>query len=225
MLFNVLLLAVSVMADAQAAVTAANDFTVGDFRTYPKVPKTATFNGFADPIIDKLPDCAKECVKEDTGSTPCPYWDTGCFCVMPQWAGPVNECFAKCENPDDVKLATSLAYSLCTSVGANTMMMPGTVLELVQLAANRAVSGGDAKLTDDKSESASNSGNSNSNSGSNSGSDTARETTTSLGLELRLLASSLASATGSLSSKAGVAAAGVGAAGLAAAMGFVGLLL
>lgn len=222
MLFNVLLLAVSVMADAQAAVTAANDFTVGDFRTYPKVPKTATFNGFADPIIDKLPDCAKECVKEDTGSTPCPYWDTGCFCVMPQWAGPVNECFAKCENPDDVKLATLLAYSLCTSVGANTMMMPGTVLELVQLAANRAVSGGDAKLTDDKLETASNSGNSNS--GSNSGSDTARETTTSLGLELKLLAS-LASATGSLSSKAGVAAAGVGAAGLAAAVGFVGLLL
>ncbi|CAN3375007.1 hypothetical protein DIURU_005190 [Diutina rugosa] len=222
MLFNVLLLAVSVMADAQAAVTAANDFTVGDFRTYPKVPKTATFNGFADPIIDKLPDCAKECVKEDTGSTPCPYWDTGCFCVMPQWAGPVNECFAKCENPDDVKLATSLAYSLCTSVGANTMMMPGTVSELVQSAANRAVSGGDAKSTDDKSETASNSGNSNS--GSNSGSDTARETTTSSGSESKSSASS-ASATGSSSSKAGVAAAGVGAAGLAAAVGFVGLLL
>lgn len=213
MMLQLIILAAAVVAEAQPEVTAANDFTVGDFRTYPKVPKTATINGFADPIFDDLPDCAKECVKKNVNSTPCPYWDTGCFCVMPQWAGPVVECFAQCENPDDVKKATSLAYSLCSLAGANTMMMPGTVLELVSLAANRAVSGGDAKPT--------NSG-SNSESDSGSKSDSAKETTlASSSLELALASSQPES-----SSKAAavVAAAGFGAAGVAA-MGFVGLLL
>ena len=44
---------------------------------------------------DQLPECAKECVKQSTSSTPCPYWDTGCLCVMPQFAGAVGNCVAK----------------------------------------------------------------------------------------------------------------------------------
>ena len=87
----------------------------GNFGTYPKVPKTASINGFADPIYDLLPDCAKECVKFSTSNTPCPYWDTGCFCVMPQWAGLVGQCVAqKCKGEDVASarfLATSVVFS------------------------------------------------------------------------------------------------------------------
>lgn len=103
--------------------------------TYPSVPKSASINGFADPIYSKLPECAKECVTLSTKSTPCPYWDTGCFCVMPQWSGLVGSCFAeKCQG-SDVASATSLAYSLCESVGANIWMMPASISTELSLAA------------------------------------------------------------------------------------------
>ena len=99
----------------------------GQWDTYPEVPKTASINGFADPIYDELPKCARDCVKASTGNTPCPYWDTGCFCVMPQWAGQVAECFvSKCEGKE-VASATSLAVSLCSSVGANQWLMPASL--------------------------------------------------------------------------------------------------
>uniref|UniRef100_A0A060T7M3 ARAD1D04158p n=1 Tax=Blastobotrys adeninivorans TaxID=409370 RepID=A0A060T7M3_BLAAD len=99
-----------------------------DWDTYPQVPKTASFNGFADPILKELPSCATECVKAGTGNTPCPYWDTGCLCVMPQWSGQVAECISQnCTAESDLQLATSLAYSLCSSVGANMWAMPASV--------------------------------------------------------------------------------------------------
>lgn len=98
-----------------------------NYATYPKVPKTATINGFADPILDFLPECAKECVKFSTGNTPCPYWDTGCFCVMPQWAGLVGQCVAEKCKGNDVESATSLATSLCGKVGANTWIIPKSI--------------------------------------------------------------------------------------------------
>lgn len=101
--------------------------SAGQWDTYPKVPKTASINGFADPIYEKLPSCAKECVKVTTKITPCPYWDTGCFCVMPQWSGMVGSCFAEKCKGSDVASATSLAYSLCEKVGANIWMMPASV--------------------------------------------------------------------------------------------------
>lgn len=88
-----------------------------NWSTYPAVPKTASINGLADPINEKLPECAKECFAKDTSSTPCPYWDTGCLCVMLPWTEPVGECIAeKCQG-DDVKSATSLAQSACKSAG------------------------------------------------------------------------------------------------------------
>lgn len=99
-----------------------------DWDTYPQVPKTASYNGFADPILKELPSCANECVKAGTGNTPCPYWDTGCLCVMPQWSGQVAECIAQnCTAESDLQSATSLAYSLCSSVGANMWAMPASV--------------------------------------------------------------------------------------------------
>lgn len=107
----------------------------GNWDTYPQVPKTASINGFADPIESKLPSCAKDCVKFDTDNTPCPYWDTGCLCVMPQWSGEVAECFASLCSGSDFKSATSLAYSLCSSCGADVWLMPESVSTVMSKAA------------------------------------------------------------------------------------------
>lgn len=107
--------------------------------TYPQVPKTASVNGFSDPIKSKLPSCASECADFSTKNTPCPYWDTGCLCVMPQWSGQVAACIAKSCSGEDVASATSLAYSLCSSVGANVWMMPGSLSTSLSEAAKGAV--------------------------------------------------------------------------------------
>ncbi|CCE87237.1 Piso0_005780 [Millerozyma farinosa CBS 7064] len=135
-----------------------------NWATYPQVPKTASINGFADPIYGKLPDCAQPCVKKGTGNTPCPYWDTGCFCVMPQWSGQVAECIASQCKGEEVSSATSLAISLCSSVGANTWMMPGTVSSALQQAAGKDNSIASATSSDsgDLSSSSSTSGSSSS---------------------------------------------------------------
>ena len=109
-----------------------------NYATYPKIPKTASINGFADPIIDLLPDCAKDCVKYSTKNTPCPYWDTGCFCVMPQWSGLVGQCIAKNCKGEDVQSARFLATSLCSTVGANTWMMPASISDMMSSAASGA---------------------------------------------------------------------------------------
>ncbi|GBL51808.1 hypothetical protein CAJCM15448_40820 [Candidozyma auris] len=85
--------------------------------TYPSVAKTASINGLADPIYDKLPECAKSCFAADVSSTPCPYWDTGCLCVMQPWSGPVAGCIADNCKGNDVVVATSLAVSQCSKVG------------------------------------------------------------------------------------------------------------
>lgn len=100
---------------------------VADYKTYPKVAKTASINGFADPIKDLLPECASDCVDFSTSNTPCPYWDTGCLCVMPQWSGQVGQCIALSCKGSDAALATALAYSLCVRVGADMWMMPASI--------------------------------------------------------------------------------------------------
>ncbi|ABN66273.1 repressed by TUP1 protein 5, partial [Scheffersomyces stipitis CBS 6054] len=101
------------------AVAADTTTAAGDnpYATFPSVPKTATINGFADRIYALLPECARDCVRESTGSTPCPYWDTGCLCVMPQWGAAVAQCFVDNCQGDDVHVATSLAISQCSSAG------------------------------------------------------------------------------------------------------------
>lgn len=109
-----------------------------NFATYPKVPKTASMNGFADPIYTKLPNCARSCVDNDIGNTPCPKWDTGCFCVMPQWSGEVGECFASKCSGSDISSATSLALSLCSKVGANNWLMPKQVSSQLESAASKS---------------------------------------------------------------------------------------
>ncbi|KAF3985791.1 hypothetical protein FT663_03647 [Candidozyma haemuli var. vulneris] len=87
------------------------------YETYPPVPKTASINGLADPINDQLPECAQPCFARSTSNTPCPYWDTGCLCVMQPWTEPVAECIANNCKGKDVDLATSLAISQCSVVG------------------------------------------------------------------------------------------------------------
>lgn len=112
---------------------------LADYATYPSVPKTASINGFADPIKDLLPECATDCVSFSTSNTPCPYWDTGCLCVMPQWSGQVGSCFAASCSGSDLALATALAYSLCTRVGANLWLMPASVSAAISSAADGVV--------------------------------------------------------------------------------------
>lgn len=88
-----------------------------NWSTYPSVAKTASINGFADRIYDLVPQCAQECLKESTGSTPCPYWDTGCLCIMPQFAGAIGNCVAENCQGQNVVQFESLATSLCSSAG------------------------------------------------------------------------------------------------------------
>lgn len=102
-------------ASILALVSAAT--TTNPYATYPSVAHTASINGFADPIYGDLPSCAQPCVEESTSSTPCPYWDTGCLCVMTTWASDVADCIAENCSGDDVVVATSLAISACSAAG------------------------------------------------------------------------------------------------------------
>lgn len=102
---------------AMAAPATTTFDTDNNWSTYPEVPKTASINGFADPIYTHLPECAKSCVAEDTGVTPCPYWDTGCLCVMSNWGGEVADCVASACVGNDVEVMTLLATSICSSAG------------------------------------------------------------------------------------------------------------
>ena len=85
----------SIVSIALAATVSATSDGTNAYTAYPSVAKTASINGFADKIYDQLPECAKECVKQSTSNTPCPYWDTGCLCVMPQFGGAIGDCVAK----------------------------------------------------------------------------------------------------------------------------------
>ncbi len=108
---NFLATAAAIVSFYAASAKAAN------YATYPSVAHTATINGFADPIYGRLPECAKSCVEEDTDSTPCPYWDPGCLCVMSNWGAPVAECIAESCKGSDVSDAAGLATSICSSAG------------------------------------------------------------------------------------------------------------
>ncbi|KAK6460485.1 hypothetical protein DFJ63DRAFT_229301 [Scheffersomyces coipomensis] len=115
-LFTILATASLALAD-DTITQAPSPTTNNPYATYPAVAKTASINGFADRIYDQMPDCAKPCLFEDTGKTPCPYWDTGCLCVMPQFAGSIGECIAQSCKGENVVVATRLATSICSSAG------------------------------------------------------------------------------------------------------------
>ncbi|GEQ69469.1 hypothetical protein JCM33374_g3141 [Metschnikowia sp. JCM 33374] len=87
------------------------------YETYPSVAKTASINGFADKLYGNLPACAQQCVKQSTSSTPCPYWDAGCLCVMSNFGSAVANCIAQNCQGADVGSAESLATSVCSSAG------------------------------------------------------------------------------------------------------------
>ena len=102
-----------------AATTAAVVSAAEGYETYPSVAHTATYNGFADPLIPRVGPCVQECLKANpgTGMTPCPYWDTGCLCIMPMFGNIVADCIAALCVGDEVKLATEQAVEVCLAAG------------------------------------------------------------------------------------------------------------
>ena len=130
----------SIVSIASAAGVTAIPEGDNPYTIFPSVAKTASINGFADRIYDQLPECAKECVKQSTSSTPCPYWDTGCLCVMPQFAGAVGNCVAKNCKGKEVGSVESLATSICSSAGVwePYWMIPSSVSDALAKAANAA---------------------------------------------------------------------------------------
>lgn len=108
----------SALASAADTTTAAPTAT-NPWATYPSVARTATINGFVDRIYDALPQCGKDCVKShgSTANTPCPYWDPGCLCVMPQYGGPIAQCFIDNCKALEIQVATSAATSVCSVMG------------------------------------------------------------------------------------------------------------
>ncbi|KAG7665580.1 uncharacterized protein J8A68_000982 [[Candida] subhashii] len=96
---------------------AADEEEENPYATYPSVARTATINGFADPVYDSLPSCAQPCVDQNTGLTPCPYWDTGCLCIMPQFANLIGNCIAESCKGNDVAVATEAATAVCAAAG------------------------------------------------------------------------------------------------------------
>lgn len=130
-------------------VFGADDNDVANqYTQYPSVPKTASINGFADRIYDQVPSCAQECLRESTGSTPCPYWDTGCLCVMPQFGGAIGNCVAENCKGSEIGNFESLATSLCSVAGVwePYWMIPGSVSDALASAATAQV---EATTTDD----------------------------------------------------------------------------
>ncbi|KAF3985947.1 hypothetical protein FT663_04145 [Candidozyma haemuli var. vulneris] len=126
-----------------ASVLAADN----QWATYPSVPHTATINGFADPVFDSLPECAKPCVDESTSSTPCPYWDTGCLCVMTTWSSKVTNCYAEKCSGSDAQKAFDASVQICKNAGVWEPYW------IVNDAASAAISSAAAK-EDDKTSSA-----------------------------------------------------------------------
>ena len=130
----------SIVSIALAATVSATSDSTNAYTAYPSVAKTASINGFADKIYDQLPECAKECVKQSTSNTPCPYWDTGCLCVMPQFGGAIGDCVAKNCKGKEVDSVESLATSICSSAGVGEpyWMIPSSVSDALAKAANAA---------------------------------------------------------------------------------------
>ncbi|KAI5951188.1 hypothetical protein KGF54_004262 [Candida jiufengensis] len=125
---------------SSSLITTAPDTTTtadNPYATYPSVPRTASINGFADRIYDQLPECAKPCMFQNTGITPCPYWDTGCLCIMPSFQGLVGSCIAENCFGSDVLDARSLATSICSSAGVwdPYWMPPASVSSALEIAA------------------------------------------------------------------------------------------
>ena len=124
---------------AESSITEAPTTTAEDnpYTIYPSVAKTASINGFADRIYDQLPECAKPCMFQNTGVTPCPYWDTGCLCIMPTFAGAIGSCIAEKCKGQDVVSATSLGTSICSVAGVwdPYWMVPANVQSSLSAAA------------------------------------------------------------------------------------------
>ncbi|KAK9474213.1 uncharacterized protein V1510DRAFT_412725 [Dipodascopsis tothii] len=122
------------------AAAIAGKAAAANYDTYPSVAQTASVNGLADPIDAELPSCAVACFAISTDNTPCPYWDTGCLCVMPQWTGEVAECLISACGGSEIASATSLANSACVSAGISLYLPASAIAELSSAEANAVAS-------------------------------------------------------------------------------------
>ncbi|KAF6046220.1 Surface antigen protein 2 [Candida parapsilosis] len=134
------ILSIAIAADEDSITTAPTTIVDNPYATYPSVPKTASINGFADRIYDLLPECAKPCMFQNTGVTPCPYWDTGCLCIMPMFQDKIGTCIAENCRGEDVLDARSLATSVCSIAGVwdPYWMPPASVTSMLEFAATAA---------------------------------------------------------------------------------------
>lgn len=135
------MIAPTILALAAAALVSAEE---NPYSTFPSVAKTATINGFADPIYSAVAPCAQLCLEanKDTGSTPCPYWDTGCLCIMPQFGNKIADCIASGCQGGDVKVASDAAVSACLKAG---VWEPYWHISAAQVLALASAAGGAAK--------------------------------------------------------------------------------
>ena len=104
-----------VIGDSSSPAVTASP-TASSSASRPTLARTATINGFADPIYDRLPTCAKGCMDAPVGF--CPYWEPGCLCVMTFFGDPIAQCWAENCVGEDIVVAASLATSVCHSIGA-----------------------------------------------------------------------------------------------------------
>lgn len=89
------------------------------YSRFPKVPKTATINGFADRVLDDSPLCAKQCLSLKIEAGPCPYWDVGCFCVLSKHVKHFAKCIYDNCAGEDVYAASRVAVNKCSAVGVD----------------------------------------------------------------------------------------------------------
>ena len=101
-------------------LTAIASAAENPYAHYPPVAKTATINGFGDRVYDAFPQCAKDCVRKSTSNTPCPYWDIGCLCMMPQFQSEVALCIADNCSGSNVESASQVAVNSCSAAGVNS---------------------------------------------------------------------------------------------------------
>ncbi len=113
--------------------------TFGNYGKVPSFPKTVEYNGFAENIVDCLPECAKSCV-EIPDDTVCPDYDVGCLCFFPAFNDRVASCWAESCSGTDVMAATNDAINICNFAGASTWSIRSSASSALASAASNTAS-------------------------------------------------------------------------------------
>lgn len=79
--------------------------------------KKYVFNGLVDRIYDQSLEDVGACLsKPNDFDTPCPAWDTACYCVFKNYNDEWLECVAR-KTPQYVKHVEDLATTACMKIG------------------------------------------------------------------------------------------------------------